>query len=320
MTHSVAAAAGRERTLLAMSTPQSGIFALGTTYQYHLEFAIRPDVSHDSVLASLAALCEPHVSGGATNLVVGFGSALWEKVRAGSPQPAGLGPFAEVVGKDGHVAPATQHDVWAWVHGGSVDAVYDTANNVACTLSTVATLEVDCPTFVYHDSRDLTGFIDGSANPTPAEAAVAACIPAGRPGEGGSHVMTQRWVHDLGAFGELSVPDQEGVIGRTKLDSVALTGEALPADAHVALLEIHDAEGNERPIYRRSTPYGTVNERGLFFVAFSCERDRFDVMVAEMYGSEGRQIRDHLLDFSVAVTGAYYFAPSIEELLQLGVS
>jgi porphyrinogen peroxidase len=52
-------------------------------------------------------------------------------------------------------------------------------------------------------------------------------VPIGQPGEGGSHVIAMRRVHDLCAFNALPVPEQERVIGRTKLDSVELTGPDL---------------------------------------------------------------------------------------------
>lgn len=130
--------------------------------------------------------------------------------------------------------------------------------------------------------------------------------------------MTQRWIHDLGSFDELEVPEQERVIGRTKLDSVALPSDVRPADSHITRAEIHDAAGEERPIYRRSTPYGTAAEQGLYFLAFSAERDRFDAMLAQMYGTDGGGIRDRLLDFTTPVTGSYYFAPSAEVLFALG--
>jgi putative iron-dependent peroxidase len=133
-------------------------------------------------------------------------------------------------------------------------------------------------------------------------------------------VLIQRWVHDLAGFGELEVPEQEAVFGRTKLDSVALDRSIRPPDAHITRAEVHDAAGNERPIYRRSVATGTASEQGLIFVAFSAERDRFDAMLASMYGLDDSGIHDRLLEFSTPVTGSYYFAPSAEELDELGIA
>ncbi len=253
------------------------------------------------------------MTAGGTNLVIGFGPDLWKRL-APDGVPDGLAPFEAVEGYDGHSAPATQRDIWVWIHGSGSDSALDTAVAVRAALDPVAAIEAETVCFVYHDSRDLTGFIDGTANPAPSVAPAVALVPEGSPGESGSHVLTQLWVHDLGAFGELDVSDQERVIGRTKLDSVALPKDERPADAHISVAEIHDARGEERPIYRRSTPFGNVAERGLYFIAFSAERDRFEQMLEAMYGVSDPQVRDRILDFSEARTGAYWFAPSLDDL------
>lgn len=300
-----------------MTSPQAGIFALGTRIHRHLELDVYPNASPDDLATALAMMRAPDVSGGGANLVVGLGAPVWRELFPDRDEPHGLGAFTPVDGHGGMHAPATQHDLWVWVHGSSVDDVHETVTRAARALEPVATIAQEVPCFVYKDSRDLTGFVDGTANPAPVEAPAVACVPGGQPGEGGSHVMVQRWVHDLDAFAELAVADQERVIGRTKLDSTELPPSERPSDAHISLAEIHDSEGEERPIFRRSTPWGTATERGLLFVAFSAERDRFDCMLAQLFGVGERSQRDHLLDFTRAVSGAYYFAPSIEDLCAL---
>ena len=97
--------------------------------------------------------------------------------------------------------------------------------------------------FTYHDSRDLTCFIDGTANPHGEAARDAALIANGRPGAGGAYVLSQRWVHDLGRWRALSVSDQQACIGRTKADDVEL-GDAAPETAHIQRVEIEE-DGRE---------------------------------------------------------------------------
>jgi putative iron-dependent peroxidase len=296
-----------------MTTPQPGVFALGSRYHQILELDLRPGVDDAAVRAALPAMRERDVTAGGTNVVVAFGPDLWSRLTPGVA-PAGLAAFQPIEGIDQHRAAATQRDIWVWVHGSGSDAVLDTAVAVRESLDPVATLGDETVSFVYHDSRDLTGFVDGTANPVPSDAPTVALVPPGEPGEGGSHVLTQRWVHDLEAFAKLDVADQERVIGRTKLDSVELPADQRPADSHISVAEIHDSEGNERPIFRRSTPFGTLAERGLYFLGFSAERERFEEMLHAMYGLREPTPRDRILDFSEARTGAYWFAPSIEEL------
>jgi len=300
-----------------MVTAQPGIFAQGTRSHYQLELVRRPGASRDEIVAALRGLRESPVTAGGVNLVVAFGPDLWRELAAPDAAPADLGAFTAIDGLDAHRAPATQRDLWVWMHGTGEDIALDTARAVASALAPVAEVALEQACFVYKDSRDLTGFVDGTANPKAEEAHDVACIPDGAPGAGGSHVITQRWVHDLGAFHALSVEEQQGVFGRTKPDSVELDDDEKPPTAHIARVEISDADGEEIPIYRRSTPYGTVAEHGLYFLAFSAERARFDQMLARMFGLTGDGLRDHLLDFTTPVSGSYFFAPSLDALNDL---
>jgi putative iron-dependent peroxidase len=293
-------------------TAQPGIFAQGTPSHYHLEF----DCSSNDPAAigeAVAALREPAVTAGGVNLVVAFGPALWRQLAA-PDAPADLRDFAPPEGAEGRM-PATQHDVFVWAHGARYDIVFDTARAVNVALSPIATLATEQPSFVYADSRDLTGFVDGTENPPVHEAPEVAVIPEG-PGAGGSFVFLQRWVHNLGKFHAQSVEDQEGAFGRRKPDSEELDDDVKPPTAHIARVVIKE-NGEELEIYRRSTAYGIVREHGLQFIAFTADLARIDKMLARMFGVSGDGLHDHLTDFTTPVTGAYYFAPSIESLTAL---
>jgi porphyrinogen peroxidase len=295
-----------------MPTPQPGIFALGTRSHYHLEFAARPGVDDAALTTALGALREPAVTSGGTNVVIGLGAEVWRRLAPADAPPA-LASYAPIEGADGTASPSTQHDLWVWVHGTGEDVVLDVARAVGATLAPVAELRLEQPCFVYRDSRDLTGFIDGTANP-PVEEAPEVAIVSDGPGAGGSFVLAQRWVHDLAGFAELAQSEQEAVFGRTKPDSRELEGDAKPANAHISRVEIHDEAGEERPIFRRSTPYGTLAEAGLYFLAFSADPTRFTDMLARMFGTTGDGVRDRLTDFSRPISGSFFFAPSLESL------
>jgi putative iron-dependent peroxidase len=213
--------------------------------------------------------------------------------------------------------PVTQHDLWIWVHGTGDDVIFDVGRAVAALVEPVADLVHEVGGWVYRDSRDLTGFIDGTENPAVEEAFAVATVPGDGAGAGGSFAIVQRWVHDLAAFHALPEPEQEGVIGRTKRDSIELDDDVKPPTAHIARVVIEE-DGEELEIYRRSAPYGRVQELGLYFVAFSADRTRFDKMLARMFGTAGDGVHDHLTDFTKPVSGSYYFAPSLEAIAALG--
>lgn len=294
-----------------MKTPQPGVFAQGTRSHVQLEFSIPPSADLESVRGALRAFREPAVTFGGANVVVGFGAALWRRL-APACVPDALAPFAGVRGPE-HAAPATQRDVWVWIHGHGHDIALDVARGAAHALREVGTLELEVPCFVYRDSRDLFGFIDGTENPPVLEAAPVALIPEGRPGSGGSIALTQKWVHDISKFHALPVAEQEGVIGRTRLESIELDDDAKPPTAHIARTVIEE-DGEELEIFRRSVPYGGVAEHGLYFIAFTNEPRRIDLMLARMFGTAGDGLSDRLIDFTRAVTGSYFFVPSVEDL------
>jgi deferrochelatase/peroxidase EfeB len=91
--------------------------------------------------------------------------------------------------------------------------------------------------FTYRGGRDITGFVDGTANRPVRRAADVALVGPGRAGQAGSHVLAMRWVHDLVAFDRLSVEDQQRVFGRTKTDSIELPPAEKPRTAHIARVE-----------------------------------------------------------------------------------
>lgn len=291
-----------------MPNAQNGIFEETSKFHLHMELGLTAGAGTASALASLRS--EANSAG--IHMVVGFGPTAWASLageRATELAPL-LAPFTEVSGVEGRFAPATQHDLWFWLHGGQPDDHFDLGREIRGRLG--SDVRIDVPCFVYHDSRDLTGFIDGTENPKEDERQEVALIPQGEPGGGGSYGMTIKWIHDLDAFNALPVDEQERVIGRTKPDSVELAADVMPNDSHVARVVI-DENGEELEIYRRSVPFGSVEEHGLFFVAFSADPHRFSAMLNAMFGVDDG-IADRLTGFSKPVSGSFWYVPSIEVL------
>jgi porphyrinogen peroxidase len=298
--------------------PQLGIFAQGTAAHHFLEFDLHPDVTPADAIDSFRRLRAPDVSAGGVNVVLGVSAGTWRDVAPAEHVPADLADFRAIVGVDGRGAPATQHDAWVWISGAAPDIAWDHARAAAAAVSDVASLAAEQPGFTYRDGRDMTGFVDGTANPPTRQAPHVAMVPPGRPGQGGCHVLAIRWVHELDRFWELPVAEQESVFGRTKPNSTELVPPVRPPTAHISRVQVDDEHGDEIELFRRSVPYGTVGEHGLNFVAFSAERARFDTLLARMFGTSGDGLADRLTEFSRPVAGACYFAPSLNALAEVG--
>jgi putative iron-dependent peroxidase len=290
-----------------VATPQTGIFALGTMSHAYLELDGHPDADVRELVRLVASLREPRTTIGGVNLVAGFRPELWAEMAPGGA-PTGLSGLNEpMVGADGYTLPATQHDVVVWLAGAAYDVVFDVSLAVIAALASHATLAHEVVGWPYHRDLDLTGFIDGSENPTLIEAAAVATVEPGAPGEGGSVLLLQQWEHDAAAWIDLPTDQQEQVIGRRKLDSEEL--DPKPDASHVASTD-QDRFGK---IFRRNIGYGTLTRHGTIFVGFSRDRERLDAMLDSMAATVGGR-RDRLTDFAHAVTGAYYFVPSSEAL------
>jgi porphyrinogen peroxidase len=283
--------------------PQGGIFALGTSSHAYLEF---DSGDGRGLIAALSSLREPRTTMGGVNLVAGFRPELWSASFPGEI-PAGITGFNEDLAGDGIVMPATQHDAVLWLSGSAYDVIFDVARTVIAGLHGLGTVAEETSSWPYQHDRDLTGFIDGTENPTLIEAPEVALVPEGAPGAGGTVLLLQKWVHDAAAWESLSVAEQEQVIGRAKSDSEELVDK--PDDSHVAAND-QDRFGK---IFRRNMPYGTVTDHGTMFVGFSAEQRTLVAMLESMAGL-GDGPRDALTLYTRALTGAYYFVPSNESL------
>lgn len=175
-------------------------------------------------------------------------------------------------------------------------------------------LEEDIYGWNYRFNRDLTGFIDGSANPNFLEAARVAIIPDSSPGQGGSILLFQKWQHDMGSFNHLETEKQEQIIGRTKLDSTEFDDDILPDNSHVARTTI-EKNNQEQAIFRRNVSHGTPSNHGTLFIGFTNNQAIIHEMLQRMAGILDGP-RDALTLYTKPVTGSYYFVPPSESLMR----
>jgi porphyrinogen peroxidase len=289
-------------------TTSQPIFALGTSSHSYLEFDAVDGATAEELVKALADLDAPRRTTGGVNVVIGFRPEHWS-TAAPKAAPVGVHSFDEpVVGADGFTMPATQHDAAIWIAGPSYDLVFDTVLATIAELKPVAVLATEVTGWTYHHDRDLTGFEDGTENPPLVEAPDVALVADGAPGAGGSIWLLQQWQHHTDDWIALDVAHQEQVIGRTKDDSVEL--DPNPVTSHVTRTD-QDDFGD---IFRRNTAYGQVNDHGTMFVGFCATQRPLADMLDSMAGVATP--RDNLTYYSSALTGAYYFVPSLDDLAE----
>jgi len=293
-----------------MYTPQAGIFALGTSSHAYLEFDLVDAKKCRELASTISAIREPRTTTGGVNFVIGFRPELWSAVVPDDAPPGLEGFNKSIRGAEGFVMPSTQHDALVWLSGSAYDVVFDMARSVIRDLSVLTNLGQETSSWAYRHDRDLTGFIDGSENPTLLDAPVAALLPEGLPGAAGTILLLQKWKHKTAEWDALPIVRQERIMGRTKLDSIELDNK--PPDSHVARTD-QDKFGS---IFRRNMPYGNVDDHGTVFVGFSADQKRLSTMLDSMAGMVDG-VRDALTRFTQPLTGSYYFVPSVESLRRL---
>ncbi|EPF81644.1 Dyp-type peroxidase [Acinetobacter rudis] len=247
-------------------------------------------------------------------LSIAFGPKLWTQLYATAVP--GLKALAPIQGAFN--MPAIEADLLIHIASARADLCFALSQSFFTGIQDQVELLDERVCFRYMDSRDLTGFIDGTENPQfPDDRAETALLgeEAGVFADG-SFVFAQRYIHDLDKWQRLKVDAQENVIGRSKLESIEMDDETKPKNAHIARVVIEDDAGEEMEILRHSLPYGDgQGEKGLFFIAYTKDLNIIDHMLEHMFGRSGDAIHDRLLHFVTAIDGAYYFAPS-QELLE----
>jgi porphyrinogen peroxidase len=302
-----------------MPNPQHAILTNLEKYQWYTHLS-RTDGADLGVIKK--AIADARAAGAETgvtvpiNVCILFGPTLLADLT--DDIPGDFQPYPGYESPDGKVAKGTQEELLLWVHSADKDLCWETQWKFRNAVEGHMTVARETPTFIYRNSLDLTGFIDGTGNPEPEDQHDRGIVPDGQPGAGGSFCIAQRWVHDLDYFNGLSLEDQENTFGRTKEDSTKLPTQV--PTSHLAHVELREGEtGNDGTpkrgeMVRRSTPYafhdGTV---GLYFMGFCKEQAPMRERMEAIYGMSG-QARDALTDYSTPASGSFYFAPSSETL------
>lgn len=241
---------------------------------------------------------------------VGIGSAAWDRLRQAT-RPAQLHPFAEIRGS-AHTAVATPGDLLFHIRAERGDLCFELERLILAALGDAIRVVDEVQGFRYFDDRDLLGFVDGTENPTGNAMYQAALIGEEDPEfSGGSYVVVQKYLHNLTTWGALPVPEQEAIVGRSKVENVERE-DASERKSHRSLNTIVDADGRERAILRDNMPFGRPGqgEFGTYFIGYAGDLSVIERMLHNMFMGDPVGTYDHILDFSTAVTGTIFFVPS----------
>lgn len=248
---------------------------------------------------------------------VGVGSRIWPKIF-GPSLPRELHPFKEFTGQK-HTAVSTPGDVLFHIRSERDDISFEFERLLLDGLGDAVRVVDEVSGFRYFDSRDLLGFVDGTANPVGPDLPASTLVGDEDPKfVGGSYVVVQKYLHDLSAWQMLNTEQQEAIIGRRKSDNFELGDAARGQKAHKTLATIEDDEG-EHDILRDNMPFGRpgAGEFGTYFIGYTRNLWVLENMLERMFIGDPPGLHDRILDFSTPHTGTTFFAPTATMLSQL---
>lgn len=287
---------GNEQRARTMNRSQPGILGALPSHSRYLSFALLPGTDPRPALAALRDLID------GDEAVVGVGAPLVSALAVDIP---GLRDFP-VHSAAAVAVPSTPSSLWCWLRGEDPGVLLHRGRALRTALASAFRIESIIDGFLYREKRDLTGYEDGTENPTDDAAAAAALVTGGGPGiNGSSFVAVQKWVHDLDAFAAMSANERDHTFGRRISDNEEL--DDAPEAAHVK----RTAQESFDPtafVVRRSVPWADAGAEGLVFVAFGKSFDAFEALLGRMVGAEDG-IVDALFRFTRPVSGSYYWCP-----------
>jgi putative iron-dependent peroxidase len=229
-------------------------------------------------------------------VLIGLGAGLLAELGVHVPR---LRPMEPLV-SDGLAMPATPGDLWLRIDGADPGEVLHRTRALE-----LSGFRIDDEThgFLHGESRDLSGYEDGTENPTD-DAAVRVALAA----DGSSMLAVQRWVHDWSAFDGMTKEQQDHTFGRERVSNEELADA--PDAAHVKRTAQEDFDP-EAFVVRRSMPWSDDRGSGLVFLAFGATLDPFEALLRRMMGKDDG-ITDALFTFTRPIDGATFWIPPLD--------
>jgi porphyrinogen peroxidase len=288
---------------------QPGIFDAPPPVARYLLFNLADGNADVAAIRQALVRLSPLVNG--SDVVVGIGPSLVAKLGAQVP---GLHEFPDF-SRSGVKVPVTPGTLWCWLRGSDLGDLLHVTRKVQKALAPAfaARHVLDAFSHAVGESghgHDLTGFEDGTENPTGEKAEEAAFVHGAGAGlDGSSYVAVQQWVHDLDAFEHLADADRDAHFGRRLSDNGEI--EDAPQTAHVKRTA-QESFDPEAFVLRRSMPWMLSMQAGLMFVAFGKSFQAFEQQMRRMAGHDDG-IVDAMFSISRPVTGAFFWCPPMKD-------
>lgn len=224
-------------------------------------------------------------------------------------RPKGLTTFPELSSEQVSIYPATA-DLLIQVRSDRADVNYIALQQIYQLLQAHIDSVEHLQSFRYLDGRQLTGFTDMLANPRGILRRKAALVDANVDPlfAAGSYLHFYRLHIDLKRWQQLSLAQQEEVMGYRKLDGSPLAAfEYSPSE----LPPQPTFSTSSHSLLQQNMPFATLQTQGSLQLSFSAVNDSFAKVWSERLGSGACADYDHLLDYCQIDLASAFFVPSL---------
>ena len=293
----------RPQTSIITDNAQAGIF-IEADIRVH-----RYDDIKTACRSSLEALAKlkTHFPEDILGMTIAFGSDAW-KAFGHAEEGSEIKPFP-VMGNG--LAPSTQHDIYIHIQACRQKAAFALAQSVFAAFGDSISIATEEHGLRLYEDRGLDGFVDGTENPDGEDRDHFAKVgKEDAKFKGGSYVFVQKYFHKMQEWNATSVSEQEKVIGRSKEYDIEMDESVKPTNSHSAAANV----GDDKKVVRGNMPFTEGSKTGTYFIAYASTFSTVELMLKKMFIGEPKGNSDRLLDFSTPVTGALYFAPTLDML------
>lgn len=293
---------------------QSGIMAEPNLHAQHLYLQVK-----DKDFAGLAQKLAYIVSAyqeiaddyfeAMANTTIAFSDRVWGLLYPGL-RPLELSPLPELPAS-AQVAPDSQADIFIQLAADRADVVYMLLQQTLQTLGSQVAVLFAWQGFRYLNGRDLLGHVDAPDNPRASERLALTVVGAeDEDFAHGSYLLAQVFAHHSKAWQALTRSEQEAVLGFDMVTGAAL--DKAQIRSHLVRsrgLDLPDLAQGLR-CYRQSMSYATVQQQGQLQMLMSNSANTLKQVLLSRHCGRQEQQYDRLLDYSQAVAGGLFFAPS----------
>ena len=121
-----------------------------------------------------------------------------------------------------------------------------------------------------------------------------------------------RYQYALQRWQQMTMPEQEAVMGRNKLDGQLLPSAQRQANSHADKTALENGTGRKQILWQ-NMPVADIRSQGMISIGFSANPTDVSDWLVDRLGM-GSDNADLLLDYCQIEAGAAFFAPSINFL------